>query len=323
MGAVEAATAQVEKKPYKNQTAGWLGVVKLDHLGAQIGHSIEPYGSVYLSDEEAILTARAPKDPKDNPFVEQNFMFEDANGQRVEQGMRPLVLIQDDREIPHDERYVPGHPDSPELPPQHDINLNTVAAGQRTTDAVLEREDDREVPTEASAPTLVPSSSAAVPPSHAKATPVTDGSVPAEPEEDVRESWVDTTDRTEEPQQGALGGSNEQVGAVEGDAAKSGSATGAPPQQPVRQPIQPQASSSVEEHASQHGEPNASESSGTGKANGGAVEQGGEEHAAHTSTGEETGAADTPSGDAPEGEFAQHEEVGSPDAPAQQGEQSS
>lgn len=327
MGVAEA-TAQVEKKCYKNQTAGWLGVVKLDHLGAQVGHSIEPYGTAYLSDEEAILTSRAPKDPKDNPFVEQTFQFQDEKGSRVEQGMRPLILIEDDREVPGDDRYVPGHPDSPSAPPAHDVNLHDVAAGQRDTEAALGSEDDRSVATEPSKPVLVPSSSAAVPPSQARATPPSslDHSAPAEREEDVRASWVEAPDRTEEPQQGSLQGSNEPApGPSDEDAAKTGSPTGAPPQQPVNQ----QVASSVEETTGEHGEPNASESSGTGKANGGAIEQGdgaqaaqaeqdagsprgGEEHAAHTAGGEETGAADSPVGDPPEGEFAAHEEVGSP-----------
>jgi hypothetical protein len=320
MGA-SAVAAQVEKKCYRNQTAGNLGVVKLDHLGAQVGANVVPYGTVWLSDDEAILTARAPALPKDNPFVEQPFMFVDGQGQHVEKPMRPLILIEDARYSPSDERFVPGQiEEEPEAEAvAYAVHLPSVAAAQEDVETALSGDgEDRPVPTEVSAPILVPSSTAAVPPSQARAVPVGD-SAPAEPEEDVKDSWVEVSGRTEQPQPGVLRGSNEPAPAPpEGDAAKDGSPQGPPPQQPVRQPVQPpQATSTVEEHASQHGSPVASESAGTGEANGGAIEQAGEEHAAHTASGEETGAAEMPVGEAPKGEFASHEEVGSPDAPTQ------
>lgn len=102
----EHGKAQVEKKAYKNLTAGHLGVVKLDHLGAQIGHNVEPHAIVYLSDDEATLTARAPRDPADNPFVEKTFQFYDETGAVVERPMCSLALVEDDRDVPS-ERFVP------------------------------------------------------------------------------------------------------------------------------------------------------------------------------------------------------------------------
>lgn len=318
---------QTEKRCYKNQTAGHLGVVKLDYKGQEVGADVEPYGTVWLTAKEALLTARAPKRAEDNPFVEQMFDFQDQQGNRVRQGMRPLVLITDDREVPDgDERFVPEVEEDDE---QHvvapDVNLHSIAAGQRDTEATLAREDDRPVATEPSAPVLMPSSGAAVPPSHARATSpeAAAGRVPLEPEEDVRESWVDAPDRTEEPKAGILGGSNEPPEkAPEGDPAKDGSPTHSVQQRPA--PSRPPAATSTVESAPegspQNGSPTPSESAGTGEANGAPSEQGGqvaEEHAGVTQSGEETGAAETPVGKAPEGEFASHEEVGSPDAPTQ------
>lgn len=282
------AEAQVQKKCYKNQTAGWLGVVKLDHLGAQQGYPVPPYGTVYLTDDEAILTARAPADPKDNPFEEQTFMFvENDTGRHVEHKMRSLILVTDEEGIPSDDRYVPVG----------DINPQTVVAEQARTADALDAQDEapRTVATSPEEPIQVEATPhAAVDPAHA--------------------SWVENPDRTQEPQPGSLSGSDGAVGPTsEADPAAPGAQIqqGAPPQQPA--PV------SVGSTGVQPETPGAvpSESAGTGQAAGAPSEQGaGEEHAAHTPSGEETGAAETPVGDAPKGEYASHEEVGSPDAPA-------
>lgn len=288
--------AQVQKKCYKNQTAGWLGVVKLDHLGAQQGAPVAPYGTVYLTDDEAILTARAPANPKDNPFEEQSFMFvENDTGRHVERSMRPLILVTDEEGAPSDERYVPVG----------DINPQTVINEQARTAEVLDAQDadPRTVVTSPEEPIQVEATPhAAVDPAHA---------VPGSEEQ----SWVENPDRTEEPQQGSLGGSDGAVGPTgEADPAAPGASVqaGAPPQQPVQQTVGAQQGNG--------GKTVPSESAGTGEAAGAPSEQGAaEEHAAHTPSGEETGAAETPVGAAPEGEFASHEEVGSPDAPTQQG----
>lgn len=331
------AEDQVAKKPYRNCTAGWLGVVKLDHLGGQVGFGVEPNGTVYLSDTEAILTARAPKDPADNPFVEQEFAFQDETGQRVMKNMRPLVLVEDGEGKVGEDRFVPGISDAPESQDDvpHHIHLPGMSAAARDTAAALAAADDREVPTEPVAATPVPASNGAVPASQAIAA--TPAAPPAEEldeelDEEQPPSWVDNPDRTLEPQRASLPGTNQApAGGTDDDPAKTGSPTHTPPQRPVQQPIR--ASSAVEEEsadvATQRVVP--SESAGTQTAAGAPSEQGGVEQAAPeerasaaeteetagvTRTGEETGAADRPAGDAPEGEFAQHEEVGSPDAPS-------
>lgn len=292
------AEAQVAKRCYKNQTAGWLGVVKLDHLGAQVGAPVKPFGTVYLSDAEAVLTARAPADPKDNPFEEQMFMFVDSeSGQHVEKAMRPLILLQDSEGVPSEERYVPSG----------DINPEKLVAEHARTEAALDAQesDPRTVPSAPEEPTQVAAQPAfAVEPGH---------SGPAEEvadENEGKESWVENPDRTAEPQRGSLGGSQEPAPQpVQGDAASPQGESAAAGQQTP--PPQAPAPTTV---ASQHGSVKPSESAGTGEAAGAPSEQ--EEHAGVTKSGEETGAADRPTGDAPEGEYAQHEEVGSPDAPS-------
>lgn len=276
MGASTAAAQAVDKKCYLNQTAGWLGVVKLDHLGAPYGDSVEPHGHVYLSDEEAILTARAPKSAKDNPFEEQSFMFQDQNGTHVEQMMRALVLVTDDSDVPSDDRYVPI--------PGGSLNPHKIAADAARVDAALDGQDEapREVPTEPVEGKLVPAMThASVAPATARPAVVRPGPQGEAKDQyahdehtETAESWTDNPSRTLEPQQGSLGGEN----------VAESERRPAPPQRPAPDSV--------------------------------GAKAGAEEHAAETAKGEETGAAERPSGKPAEGEFAQHEEVGSPDAPA-------
>lgn len=278
----EASKAQVDKRPYRNQTAGWQSAVKLDHLGAQLGTPVAPHGIVWLSDDEATLTARAPADPANNPFLPKTYQFvNNDTGQIEEHDMAPLVLVTDERDVPDEERFVPSSPVAGAVEA-------TIAAGIADTERSLATSADRPVPTQPGGAASPVGASQPV------------GADPA-------------------IQPGHLSGG--VAAPTTDDEAPDNGPTGVPATETKVTSAMPGAQSEVagEEHASQHGDPNASESSGTGKANGGAVEQ--EEHAAHTAAGEETGAAETPKGDAPEGEYAQHEEVGSPDAPAQ-GEQS-
>ena len=246
-------------------------MVKLDHLGAQIGESIEPFGEVWLSDAEAKLTARAPKDPKDNPFVEQQFRGVDAQGVEHAMPIVPLTLVESDRPVA--ERFVPSTAIVGE-------SEDALAARQKDTADALAGSStrDRTVPL---APAVQPAPSqapAATAPAKAAGAPASS----SEAAEHERASWVDPDPGwTPDPQRGSLQG-GAAVGPSQTDDAKTGTATGAPPQKPV----QTQAGQVAEETA------------------------------AELPSGEETGAAETPAGQAPEGEFASHEEVGTPDAPA-------
>ena len=111
---MEAAVQATDKRLYRNNTAGWLGVVVLDYDGRPIGESVEPHGTVWLSDAEAILTARAPRRPEDNPFEEQVFIGVNPETQaREDFVMRPLTLERTtERYVPTD-RYVPHMSEAP------------------------------------------------------------------------------------------------------------------------------------------------------------------------------------------------------------------
>jgi hypothetical protein len=64
-----ATTSITDKDEFRNMTSGWLGVVEINHEGRAMGTSVEPGGSCFLSEEEQILTANAPREDADNPFA--------------------------------------------------------------------------------------------------------------------------------------------------------------------------------------------------------------------------------------------------------------
>lgn len=228
MGAGTAEQIQVEKKCYKNNTAGWLGVVKLDHLGAQVGESVEPFGEVWLTQAEAILTARAPKDPANNPFVEQIFQGEDAQGGRHPMPITPLTLSETENGTAS-ERFVPSSPPEGETSEQ-------LAARKRETEAALAgpSERDRTIPL---APVVQPAPSSAA----AATAPATSAAAPvstSEAGEEEQKSWTDPpANWTPQPQKGSLGGGAAPAGPVDDDDARDGTPQGAPPQAPVLQQV--------------------------------------------------------------------------------------
>jgi hypothetical protein len=294
---MEAATVpQVQKRLYRNNTAGWLGVVKLDHKGEEKGDNVEPFGEVWLSDDEAVLTARAPRRPEDNPFEEQVFVkVNPETGTREEYKMRPLTLVSTDaRYVPTNERYVPTQDGSEDAAPP-------VARTQATTSVEAPSPASTgALPTEAP-PAAAPAPAAPVPAPRTQPVsgpppaPVTSASgqrvdgVTHEEGAAERESWIVEPEAPGRVIAGQLGGDDNGTGA---DAA--GEPTDAPPAAdryvpPVTQGAAPQQPGGVpEEHA----------------------------EAVDPRIGEETGAARPPAAPAPQGEYASHEEVGSPAAPA-------
>lgn len=55
---------------FRNTTDGWIGVVQFvgPHREPK-GTAVDPHGTVWLNEDEQILTANAPKRDEDNPFV--------------------------------------------------------------------------------------------------------------------------------------------------------------------------------------------------------------------------------------------------------------
>src|SRR3954454_13954339 len=77
------APSLLDKQQFHNETGGYLGVVVLSPKGEEVGVSVPPDGYVFLSEDEQRLTAAAPRNPKDNPFVPQDFeTIDPASGER-------------------------------------------------------------------------------------------------------------------------------------------------------------------------------------------------------------------------------------------------
>lgn len=82
---------------FRNTTGGFVGVVKYKPNGDEAAIAVEPGGTVELTDEEIEATARAPRQPKDNPFVDQPFEVRDPESDEVrETGLRPFLVLDDE-----------------------------------------------------------------------------------------------------------------------------------------------------------------------------------------------------------------------------------
>lgn len=301
-----AAIPAIEKRQYRNNTLGWLGVVVLDPQGKPTGISVAPQGTVWLSDAEAILTARAPAQPKDNPFEEQVFYEVDQAGQQQERRVRPLVPITESRWVPQEDRYLPDVITGAQAAgiasanATADTPAHATKAGDPVAEAsaaVLDDADPLSFPTETGPTTPIPGNGLEVSPiaqpaqvlpqtgtggptQSAPPAPAVPPQVPAEGDP----SW------TERPTQdpvvaGQLGGEDATPEQAAADAAN-------PPPPPVATADPAPAPAAAEPTT--------------------------EEVAVQATPGqEETGAALPPTGDPVEGEFAVNEEPGDPDAAAQ------
>jgi hypothetical protein len=63
-------TASNVRDEFRNTTDGWIGVIQMvgPHREPK-GTAVEPHGTVWLNEEEQILTANAPRADEDNPFA--------------------------------------------------------------------------------------------------------------------------------------------------------------------------------------------------------------------------------------------------------------
>src|SRR3954469_18186354 len=99
------ANPQIEKQCFRNESPGWIGVTTIDAKGQDQGRSVEPGGLVWLSEAEQILTANAPREAKDNPFIEQELTFGvDPEGNPVTQTVTPLLPVTENRFVPAGDR---------------------------------------------------------------------------------------------------------------------------------------------------------------------------------------------------------------------------
>lgn len=67
------------KVEFRNNTEGYIGVVTYAPNGDEKPVAIEPGGTVWLSPAEQELTAKAPREAKDNPFISQRVPIIDAD----------------------------------------------------------------------------------------------------------------------------------------------------------------------------------------------------------------------------------------------------
>lgn len=337
---------QVKKRLYRNNTGGYVGVVVLDHKGEEQGTNIDPHGTIWLSDAEAILTARAPRRPEDNPFEEQSFITQDPEtGRRMEIKMRPVTLVTGEhRYTPAADRYLPHLMEDVDAEARahveaqahgHDAPSATTGATAERARQVEREGTDRPAPVRDMEQAQATPPPETVPPSTGSSAPA-EGALPTPPT--VPPTAVVPPVRQEPAPQGAApqtglagtGGppSDRSAAATEEgqswvqepeapgqvlSGALGGSDEGAADQ--AADPTQPQAADQVQNR------PQAAPQTPGGTDVGERYVPGQEEHAARVDpqVGEETGQAAAPSGPATEGEFARAEEVGSPDAPAAEG----
>lgn len=91
-----------ERREWKNTTDGYVSAVQVDRRGEAKAVTVDPGATVWLNSEEEELTAKAPADPKKNPFLDQPFQQRDPiTDEVIEEGERPVFVLADE------ERYVP------------------------------------------------------------------------------------------------------------------------------------------------------------------------------------------------------------------------
>lgn len=99
----------IDKQQFENQSGGWVGAVVIGPKGDETGVAVEPGQTVWLSEPEQILTANAPRDPADNPFLEQvQQVIDPTTGEWTEHRVTPLVPIARDRYVPANDRPIPS-----------------------------------------------------------------------------------------------------------------------------------------------------------------------------------------------------------------------
>lgn len=60
-----------QKSEFRNDSEGQLGVVVIDN-GKERGIAVAPGRTIWLSEDEQVLTANAPRREQDNPFINGN-----------------------------------------------------------------------------------------------------------------------------------------------------------------------------------------------------------------------------------------------------------
>lgn len=89
-----------ERFPFRNNTQGQIGVVTYTPAGDEKAKAVAPGEIIHLSLAEQEITARAPRDAKDNPFIEQDIVvFDEATGENHTERITPLTPYEENRPV--------------------------------------------------------------------------------------------------------------------------------------------------------------------------------------------------------------------------------
>jgi hypothetical protein len=100
---------QIEKQQFVNNTGGYIGAVIITARGEDRGIAVEPGGTVWLSEAEQELTANAPRQAKDNPFIPQILQRTNPEtGVAEDYEVTPLTPSSEERYVPSSRRPIPG-----------------------------------------------------------------------------------------------------------------------------------------------------------------------------------------------------------------------
>lgn len=147
----QVAQPVIEKQAFRNDSPGWIGVTVIGPEGRPKGKGVEPGAIEWLSEQEQILTANAPRRAEDNPFVEQKLYFGvDAEGTPIERVVTPLTPVTENRYVPAGSRPIPAQ------------NMATQPSAEEI--AATEQPTPTPEPTPAPAPSPTPPSPTPAPP---------------------------------------------------------------------------------------------------------------------------------------------------------------
>lgn len=75
---------------FKNKSGGWIGVITIDARGERRGIAVPPGDTVWLTEEEQIATANAPRSDTDNPLTNGDLVLvTEAAEVRNRRALRP------------------------------------------------------------------------------------------------------------------------------------------------------------------------------------------------------------------------------------------
>lgn len=144
------STPTILKDQFRNDSPGVIGAVSVNNRGEVQGIPVYPGDTVWLSDEEQVLTANSPRDPADNPLINGSFTLIAEQGEfKNARPVRPVAETPPEGERPADEEV--GTPDAapadappPAEQPEPPAEPPTVVAADGRT--VVEKTPDQPQP---------------------------------------------------------------------------------------------------------------------------------------------------------------------------------